>query len=234
MSLKADDMLVLVIVNSRVTRAAGAHRVVGELLGEDREGDDEEQIAGRVAGLRRAADVAATPRRWCSGRSPGVAPAGTLSATLKVQEASGARLPPVRVRTPAAKPRLEPAPHGSVGSAPLGARPVSAPRGSIVSSKVIPVAASSRLRLVTVNWSVTVPPGGTGSSVNSLPSDSRPSNPVTVSTAAALPADSPSAKQLAGHVAQRADGAADHVDDDGAGVLGPERRKARRSPRRGR
>ena len=107
-------------------------------------------------------------------------------STVKVQEPSSGRKPPENSRVSTASKSSEP-PHAAFGRVSPGSRPMSEPRGSMTSSKAIAVADSLRLLLVMVNSSVTVPPGATGSSMNSFESSSRSSNPVTSSTAAALP-----------------------------------------------
>ena len=118
------------------------------------------------------------------GNAPLLAPAGTSRVTLKVQEASGARLAPVNVSPPVSLT----VPLQKLCGSPVAARPVSVAERSSV--KVIAVAEKLRSGLVIVNSSVAVPPGLAGSSVKNLVSSR--SDAATVSAADAEPESPPS------------------------------------------
>jgi len=116
------------------------------------------------------------------GKLPGAALAGTCKVTWKVQVSPGSRVPLVRVSRLVPE-RLEPGPHGAMGSGGTAWRPMrTASRSSV---KVIPLAVSLRSRLVIENSSVVVPPGNAGSSTKDLTRAS--SSATTVSEALALP-----------------------------------------------
>ena len=94
-----------------------------------------------------------------------MAPAGTDRLTLMVQEPSGARVPPVKPMVVPPTPETEPP--QSLDSRLSKVRPARAGTRVVRSSvKATPVAEKLRSKLSIVNSRVTVPPGGTGSSVN--------------------------------------------------------------------
>ena len=100
---------------------------------------------------------------------PVAAAAGTSTETLIVQEVSGARLPPEYVRkvSPMVATRLpSQVPVESGVTTVRSGVPGSTPARSSMNAML--VAEKSRFRLLMVNSSVTVPPGGTGSSRNDL------------------------------------------------------------------
>ncbi len=122
---------------------------------------------------------------------PGTAPGGTVRLTLMVQEPSGARTPPVKLIRVVPAPATDP-PH-PLASRLLKERPERAAARSSV--KAMSVAESSRSKLKIVKSSVTVPPGGTGSSTNDLARAIRVT--VTSSVALALPHESASPPTVA-------------------------------------
>ena len=80
---------------------------------------------------------------------PVVAPAGTIRVRLKVQEASAARVPPLRVITLPSTVSIEPAPQTLLIGRPLGTRPE--PTAEKSSVKVMPVAEKFRSEFMMVN-----------------------------------------------------------------------------------
>ena len=128
---------------------------------------------------------------------PTAAEPGTWSVTLKAQDAPGASVPPVKFNE--LVPLIcEPAPQTSFIGSPVATSPESVASRSSV--KAIPVASVVELgSCVSVNSSVTVSPGSTGSSVNSL----RRLGPATItrSSAAGSPTtDSPPTVAVTGVV----------------------------------
>ena len=101
-----------------------------------------------------------------SATVPGSAVAGTWSETLKVQEPPAARLPPVSSMKSGVPSNTDPVPQTSfTGRLVVATRPgITASRSS---SNAMSETASPN-RLMRLNLRVTLPPGTTGSSVNSL------------------------------------------------------------------
>ncbi len=111
---------------------------------------------------------------------PPVAPAGTSTVTSKKQEPPAARLPPDKTIVAPPSGVVSVPPQAAIGR-PRAFRPLRAASRS--SLKAIAEIGSSRSRLSIVKRRFTVPPGVTGSSVNSLVRNRRSESTVRASTA---------------------------------------------------